>query len=43
VPLEPEAQAYADAVLAQPDVAEWIAGAEAQAREIGWEACAAWP
>lgn len=43
VALAEDAQAYADAVLAHPLVAEWIAGAEAQAREIGWEACAAWP
>ncbi len=43
VALSAEAQAYADAVLAHPFVAEWVTGAEAQAREIGWEACAAWP
>jgi glutathione S-transferase len=43
VALAPDAQAYADAVLAHPLVAEWVAGAEQQAREIGWEACAAWP
>jgi glutathione S-transferase len=43
VALDPAAQAYAEAVLAHPLVAEWVAGAEAQAREIGWEACAAWP
>jgi len=43
VALAPDAQAYADAVLAHPLVAEWVAGAEEQAREIGWEACAAWP
>lgn len=43
VQLAPGAQAYADAVLAHPLVAEWIAGAEAQAREIGWDACAAFP
>ncbi len=43
VPLSPDAQAYADAVLAHPLVAEWIAAAEEQAREIGWDACAAWP
>jgi glutathione S-transferase len=43
VALTPEAQAYADAVLAHPHVAEWIAAAEAEAREIGWDACAAWP
>lgn len=43
VELAPDAQAYADAILAQPLVAEWIAAAEAQAREIGWEACAAFP
>lgn len=43
VTLADDAQAYADAVLAHPLVAEWVAGAEAQARDIGWEACAAWP
>jgi glutathione S-transferase len=43
VALAPDAQAYAEAVLAHPLVAEWVAGAEAEAREIGWEACAAWP
>ncbi|MGG5809055.1 glutathione S-transferase N-terminal domain-containing protein [Falsiroseomonas sp. CW058] len=43
VPLAPDAQAYADAVLGHPLVREWVEGAEAQAREIGWEACAAWP
>ena len=43
VPLAADAQAYAEAVLAHPLVAEWVAGAEAQAREIGWEACAAFP
>jgi glutathione S-transferase len=43
VPLEADAQAYAEAVLAHPLVAEWVAGAEAEARAIGWEACAAWP
>jgi len=43
VPLEPVAAAYAQAVMAHGWVCEWIAGAEAQAREIGWEACAAFP
>ena len=43
VPLVAEAQDYADAVLAHSYVREWVEGAEAQAREIGWEACAAWP
>jgi glutathione S-transferase len=43
VEIAPDAQAYCDAVLAHPLVAEWIAGAQAQAREIGWEACAAFP
>lgn len=43
VAIAPDAQAYCDAVLAHPLVAEWIAGAEAQAREIGWDACAAFP
>ena len=39
----PHARAYIDAVLGHPFVAEWAAGAEAQAREIGFEACAAFP
>ncbi len=43
VELAPDAQAYADAVLAHPLVVEWVEGAWAQAREIGLEACAAWP
>jgi glutathione S-transferase len=43
VALADDAQAYADAVLAHPLVAEWVEGAQAQAREIGLEACAAWP
>jgi glutathione S-transferase len=43
VALAPDSQAYSDAVLAHPLVMEWVAGAEAQAREIGWEACAAFP
>lgn len=43
VTLAPDAQAYAEAVLAHPLVAEWVAAAETEAREIGWEACAAWP
>lgn len=43
VALAPDAQAYADAVLSHPHVAEWVAAAEAEAREIGWDACAAWP
>jgi len=43
VELAPEAQAYGEAVLSHPHVTEWIAGAEAEAREVGWEACAAWP
>ena len=43
VTLDPDAQAYAEAVLAHPLVAEWVAAAEAEARDIGWEACAAWP
>jgi len=43
VSLADDAQAYADAVLAHPLVAEWVAGAEAQAREISWEACVAFP
>jgi glutathione S-transferase len=43
VTLTEEGQAYADAVLAHPFVAEWVQGAKAQAKEIGWEACAAWP
>ena len=43
VPLAPDARAYADAVLAHAFVEEWVEGARAQAREIGWEACAAFP
>lgn len=43
VTLAPDAQAYAEAVLSHPYVAEWVAGAEAEARDIGWDACAAWP
>jgi glutathione S-transferase len=43
VALDADAQAYAEAVLAHPHVREWIEGAEAEARAIGWEACAAWP
>jgi glutathione S-transferase len=43
VALAADAQAYADAVLSHPHVAEWVAAAEAEARDIGWEACAAWP
>ena len=43
VALEPDAQTYAEAVLAHPLVAEWVAGAEAEARMIGWDACAAFP
>jgi glutathione S-transferase len=43
VALSADAQAYAEAVLAHPLVREWQAGAEDEAREIGWEACAAWP
>jgi glutathione S-transferase len=43
VELAPDAQAYADATLDHPFVREWIAGAHAQTREIGWDACAAFP
>jgi glutathione S-transferase len=43
VPLDPAASAYAEAVLEHPWVREWVAGAEEQARAIGWEACAAFP
>lgn len=43
VELAPDAQAYVDAVLAHPFVAEWIEGAQAQARELGWDVCAAYP
>ena len=43
VELAPDAQAYADAVLAHPLVAEWVEGAHAQAREIGWDAAIAFP
>ncbi len=43
VTLAPDAQAYAEAVLSHPVVAEWVVAAETEAREIGWDACAAWP
>ncbi len=43
VPVADDTQAYVEACLAHPLVAEWIAGARDQAREIGWEAVAAWP
>ena len=43
VELAPDAQGYAEAVLAHPLVAEWVAGAEAQAREVGWDAAVAFP
>jgi glutathione S-transferase len=36
VAVAPDAQAYCDAVPAHPYVVEWVAGAEDQAREIGW-------
>ena len=43
VDIAPDSQAYVNACLGHPLVLEWIAGAEDQAREIGWEAVAAWP
>ena len=43
VPLTAPAAEYVEACLSHPHVAEWIAGAEDQAREIGWDAVAAWP
>lgn len=43
VELDPVSTAYMEACLDHPFVREWIAGAEEQAREIGWEAVAAWP
>jgi glutathione S-transferase len=43
VPVAADSAAYRDACLDHPFVREWIAGAEAQAREIGWDAVAAWP
>ena len=43
VDLAPDAQAYVDAVLAPPFVAAWIEGAQAQARDLGWDVCAAYP
>ncbi|WP_376095748.1 glutathione S-transferase [Roseomonas sp. CCTCC AB2023176] len=43
VELAPDAQAYADAVLSHPLVTEWIEGAHAQAREVGWDAAVAFP
>jgi len=42
-PIAEESDAYVAANLGHPLVREWIAGAEEQAREIGWEAVAAWP
>lgn len=43
VELDPVSTAYMEACLDHPFVREWIAGAEEQAREIGWDAVAAWP
>lgn len=43
VPVARDTERYVDACLGHPLVLEWIAGAEAQAREIGWDAAAAWP
>jgi glutathione S-transferase len=43
VDIATDSQAYVDACLCHPLVLEWIAGAEEQAREIGWDAVAAWP
>ena len=43
VPVAEDTQAYVEACLGHPLVVEWIAGARDQAREIGWEAVAAWP
>lgn len=43
VPLAEDSVSYVHACLSHPLVAEWIAGAEDQAQEIGWDAVAAWP
>ncbi len=43
VALDADSQTYADAILAHPFVAEWIAGAETQAHDLGWEVCVAYP
>jgi glutathione S-transferase len=43
VSLDPVSTAYCEAVLDHAWVREWVAGAEEQARAIGWEACAAFP
>lgn len=43
VEISDDSQAYVDACLGHPLVLEWIAGAEEQARDIGWDAVAAWP
>jgi glutathione S-transferase len=43
VTVDEVSQSYIDACLEHPFVLEWIAGAEEQARELGWDAVAAWP
>jgi glutathione S-transferase len=43
VELDAVSTAYMEACLDHRFVREWIAGAEEQARKIGWEAVAAWP
>jgi glutathione S-transferase len=43
VEIADDSSAYVDACLSHPLVTEWIQGAEDQAREIGWDAVAAWP
>ena len=43
VDIAADSQVYVNACLDHPLILEWIAGAEDQAREIGWEAVAAWP
>ena len=43
VPVSEESGVYVEACLSHPLVLEWIDGAEQQAREIGWDAVAAWP
>ncbi len=43
VPTDPVSSAYIEACLGHAYVREWIEGAEEQARELGWDAVAAWP
>lgn len=43
VETDPVSAAYIEACLDHAYVREWILGAEEQARELGWDAVAAWP